>query len=94
MPGEFAVKDGYGVIFDMDGVLVDSYRPHFESWRLTAREYGLVLEEQQFSRLFGRTSREIIAEVWPREFSDDWVKAFDQRKEFLYRDLIRANVSP
>ena len=31
------------VIFDMDGVLVDSYRAHFLSWRQIAAEAGLPL---------------------------------------------------
>ena len=30
------------VIFDMDGVLVDSYRAHFESWQALAAEVIVV----------------------------------------------------
>ncbi|NQT39856.1 MAG: HAD hydrolase-like protein [Planctomycetes bacterium] len=48
-------------IFDMDGVLVDTYHAHFESWRMVAAEEGLELGEEQFAATFGRTSREIIA---------------------------------
>ena len=47
------------VIFDMDGVLVDSYRAHFKSWQAVAAEEGLTVSQPDFAAQFGRTSREI-----------------------------------
>ena len=41
------------VIFDVDGVLVDSYRAHLESWVLMAREHGLHITEREFATTFG-----------------------------------------
>jgi beta-phosphoglucomutase len=82
----------YGVIFDMDGVLVDSYQPHLESWQLTAREYHLDITEPQFAHSFGCTSREIIHSLWGDTFTDDQIRQFDQRKEVIYRELIRKNI--
>ena len=76
----------------MDGVLVDSYRPHFESWRQTAREYSLDMTEAQFGLHFGQTSREIIHQLWGDRFSDDQIREFDRRKEAIYRELIQQNV--
>lgn len=78
-----------GVIFDMDGVLVDSYQAHWESWRLMADEIGQSLTEQQFAATFGRTSREIIAAHWGADLlSAAQISAFDERKEHLYRELV------
>ncbi len=77
------------VIFDMDGVLVDSYQAHWQSWHFMADELGKGLTEAQFVSTFGRTSREIIAEHWgasalsPQEIAD-----FDRRKEALYREIV------
>jgi len=79
------------VIFDMDGVLVDSYHAHYESWRLLAVEQGAEYTEQQFARAFGRTSREILAENWPVEAPADRIAAWDDRKEQLYRQIIHAD---
>lgn len=80
------------VIFDMDGVLIDSYRAHFESWRIVAAEEGLHITEEQFSRTFGRTSREIIAALWgDRTPGDERIRELDDRKEAAFRDLIRDN---
>jgi beta-phosphoglucomutase len=78
------------VIFDVDGVLVDSYDAHFRSWRDILREQGLDMSEAEFAETFGRTSREIIRRYWGDAVDDATARAIDDRKEALYRDLIRA----
>lgn len=85
-----AVRD-CAVIFDMDGVLVDSYRPHFCSWQRLAGETGVEFGEQDFARTFGMTSREILSHHWPAELSDEQVRQYDHRKEELYRQIIRED---
>lgn len=79
------------VIFDMDGVLVDSYAPHLESWRMLAREVGVEITEAQFAETFGRTSRDIIRMLFGDGHADR-VQAHDARKEALYRDIVRGGV--
>jgi beta-phosphoglucomutase len=81
----------FGVIFDMDGVLVNSYRAHLLSWQQVARSFGVSLTEEQFARGLGRTSREFIHQMWPGTFDDERVKAFDVAKEQAYRDILRAD---
>jgi len=76
------------VIFDMDGVLVDSYQAHFESWKRLARENGLKITEQQFAETFGRTSREIIPYLWPGAARIEDIPKWDARKEALYRQIL------
>jgi beta-phosphoglucomutase len=78
-----------GVIFDMDGVLVDSYRAHLESWQRAAGDYELSMTEEDFARTFGRTSREIIRQLWPGRFNDKQIGEFDGKKEAAYRDILR-----
>ena len=83
-------QQGFGCIFDMDGVLIDSYRAHFESWRRIAAEEGLHITEPQFAKTFGRTSREIIAALWGDKTCDETkIQDLDRRKEAAFRDLIR-----
>lgn len=83
--------DTCGVIFDMDGVLVDSYRAHFESWRQVAASFALGMSEDDFRKTFGRTSREIIQQLWPHHFDDRQIVEFDVKKEEAYRDLLARN---
>lgn len=81
-------KPSRGVIFDVDGVLVDSYKAHLESWRKLAEEQGWELTEDQFEATFGQRSREIIEHIWGRKLDDDELERLDRRKEELYRELV------
>lgn len=85
-------KSPIGVIFDMDGVLVDSGDAHFESWRLVALELGKgEVTRGQFERLFGRRSTEIIAE-WFNITNAGEAARIDQRKEEIYREILSGGV--
>ncbi len=81
-----------GVIFDMDGVIVDSGGPHRESWRLLARRSGLTITDAAFAETFGMTSREIITKLWGAQVGDAQARDIDARKEAVYRDLITGRV--
>jgi beta-phosphoglucomutase len=78
----------YGVIFDMDGVLVDSYQAHFESWRRLARRHGLDVTEEQFAHEFGRTSREIVRDLWGTSVGEADIPSWDAFKEQEYRNIL------
>ncbi len=84
--------DPRGVIFDMDGVIVDSGSAHLASWKRLASENGLTITDEQFAETFGRPSREIIRLRWGQDLSDEEVSRLDDRKEAIYREIIRGNV--
>ena len=50
----YGKEERLGVIFDVDGVLLDSYQMHFECWLSLAEEYGIEITEAEFRSLFGR----------------------------------------
>lgn len=83
--------NGLGVIFDMDGVLVNSYQAHLHSWRDMASQHGLSITDADFARTFGRTTRDIIGVLWPGRFAPPEVAQFDLEKEAAYRKLIEAD---
>jgi beta-phosphoglucomutase len=79
------------VIFDVDGVLVDSYQAHFQSFRAMLEELGTEFTESQFRATFGRTTRDIVAELHDGKMTDEEIRDFDDRKEALYRDIVRKD---
>lgn len=81
----------YAVIFDVDGVLIDSYRPHLQSWQALGVEIGRPITEPMFHRTFGRTSREALEEFFGRDLTPDRIRQLDERKEELYRLIIRED---
>ncbi len=82
-------SDCVGVIFDMDGVLVDSAAAHLQSWTLMAEENGLSVTDSQVAATFGRQNRDIIPVLFG-EVTDSRLEALGDRKEALYRDLVRG----
>lgn len=80
----------FGVIFDMDGVLVDSAEAHLRSWQLLAAENGRSVSQEQFAASFGRQNRDIVP-LFFGEVSDARLQFLSNRKEEIYRDLIRRN---
>lgn len=79
-------------VFDVDGVLVDSYDAHFQSWRRLTEEMDddATFTEDDFAATFGRRSEAIIRETLlpGREVSDEEVRRLDDRKEAIYREII------
>ncbi len=82
----------YGTIFDMDGVLIDSFDPHRRSWQEMARRHGVRMTDEQFATTFGRTSRDIIRHFWGDAVTDEQVRQMDERKEAIFRDMLRERL--
>lgn len=79
------------VIFDLDGVLIDSYDAHFASWTRLYAELGVEYSEAAFAADFGRTSRDILRRTVGAQITDEKIRELDQRKEALFRDALRIN---
>ena len=81
-----------GVIFDMDGVLVDSGPAHLESWQRVARKRGVDITAERFRQTFGMPSRDIVRTFWGDKLSDEEVARIDEEKESIYRALINERI--
>ena len=81
-----------GVLFDMDGVLVDSGAAHAESWRVVARQHDITVSDDEFRRTFGRPSRDIVRILWGAHVTDAFIAEIDEEKEAAYRELIAGRV--
>lgn len=79
------------VIFDMDGVLVDSYQPHWLSWSQTCAERGVSITPEQFAELFGSSFGAFVEALSHRPFSVDELQRWDEEKEARYRAIIEAD---
>ena len=62
------------VIFDMDGVILNSEPIYRESWRRAAAELGFAVSEDLYARVVGRNDRDseaIVAAVFGEQFPMD-----------------------
>ena len=78
------------VIFDWDGVVVDSSSHHERSWEILAAKRALPLPPDHFKRGFGKKNNVIIPDLgWATAPAD--VAALAHAKEEIYRDLVRQH---
>lgn len=79
------------VLWDLDGVLVDSTRHHYEAYRRLLAECGRGLTFDEFRNLIGLRNetilRRLLGELPPEE-----VERLSRRKEDLFRERIAGNV--
>lgn len=79
---------GIALIFDMDGVIVDSNPLHRESWEVFNRRYGLETTEAMHQRMYGKRNDQIVRDFFGDELSGEEVDLRGRAKEQLYRELI------
>ncbi len=81
-----------GLIFDMDGTIVDNMRYHDDAWEAWHAKYALPFDRPSFfGRTAGRTNPEIISEMFP-DLSSEEIVARGMEKEALYVELYRPHV--
>ena len=78
------------LICDMDGVLIDSYEPHFESWRISTEKRGYQLNRDRFKNLFGKPFATWAAVLTDNTIDQAAMQAWYEEKETLYREMISA----
>lgn len=82
-----------GVIFDMDGTMVDNAEFHKKAWLKFLKKHDIEISEKEYhKKLFGRTSKEIMRLVFDRELSAEELEAYSQEKEQTYRDLYKGRL--
>src|SRR5690242_17906186 len=78
---------GLALIFDMDGVIIDSNPLHREAWVAFNRRYGLETTEEMHQRMYGKRNDEIVRDFFGADLADGEVIARGAAKEELYRDM-------
>ena len=76
------------MIFDMDGVLVDSNPTHREAWTAYNRRFGLETTDVMHQRMYGKRNDQIIRDFFGETLSPEEVAARGAAKERLYREMI------
>jgi HAD superfamily hydrolase (TIGR01509 family) len=79
-----------GVLWDMDGVLVDSGEFHFRSWVEALRREGMDYTCAQFQATFGMDNRGVLMTLLGHEPEAAWLARVSDDKELAFRDAIRG----
>lgn len=88
------LKPGAGLLFDIDGTLVESDPLHLEAFNRAFAPYGLHFDRERFGReLQGRANEAIAAHFLPHE-TPERQREIMMEKEALFRALAAAGVEP
>lgn len=79
------------LIFDLDGVIVDSNPVHTEAWRVYLERLGIVREDIE-PRMHGRRNDEIVAVFIGADLTREAIAAHGAAKEQLYREMMRTRL--
>jgi HAD superfamily hydrolase (TIGR01509 family) len=77
-----------GVIFDWDGVIIDSSRHHEESWERLAADEKRPLPEGHFKAGFGKKTEWIIEHQLGFAHNESDVRRLSLQKEAHYREIV------
>lgn len=80
-------------IFDLDGVLVDTAKFHYQAWKRLAKELGFDFAEQDNERLKGVSrmrSLDILLEVGSLSFPEAEKEAMAAKKNAWYVDMLQT----
>ena len=61
------------LIFDMDGVLVDSNPLHCQVWEVFNRRYGLETTPEMHERMYGKRNDQIVRDFFGSSLSEEEV---------------------
>lgn len=82
------------LVFDMDGVIVDSNPYHKKALQQFCAQHGYSLSEAELrQRIYGRTNREWITNLMG-PLPEDVLARYAEEKEALYRDLFAPAIRP
>lgn len=78
-----------GVIFDMDGVVVDNHKFHFEAWMEFSRRHKFNLNAEIYRDQYnGKTNRDLFQMIFG-EISEQKIQEYTEEKEGLYQKLYK-----
>ena len=83
------------IIFDMDGVLINSNAAHLASWKKIAAQDGVSFSDEVFWKTFGMTSEYIVEKYWGNTtLTTKQISAIVDRKETAFRESVKEFVQP
>ena len=81
----------FGVIFDMDGVLVDTGWAHRQAWYDLGERENIEMSDEFFERTFGMQNAAILPMLRP-DISQEDMERLSDWKEQRYRELVKERL--
>jgi beta-phosphoglucomutase len=83
-----------GVLWDMDGVLVDTGEFHHQSWAEVLQEYDVPFSREFFRDTFGMNNAGILSVLFGEKLTPELLTEISDRKEAWFREAVRGYAEP
>ena len=83
-----------GIIFDMDGTIVDSLPYHYEAWKIFFKENKVQNFSEKLKDYKGGGTLDLLTTVLGNNYSKKELKSMVDDKEIIFRDIYKNNVIP
>ena len=81
----------WAILWDMDGVLVDTTEAHYKAWLDILSAYGIEYSRKQFLDEFGMNNFSILSQLF-NTADLEVITPLSERKEQLFRDYARGHL--
>ena len=77
-----------GIIFDLDGVLIDSHPAHMRAWKLFLSSLGREVSDEELEVVLEGQKREDILRHFLGELTEQQVRQYGAQKEALFKNSV------
>ena len=83
-----------GIIFDMDGTIVDSLPYHYKAWKIFFKENKVENFSERLKDYKGGGTLDLLTAVYGDKYSRKELKIMTDDKEIIFREIYKNNVVP
>ena len=83
-----------GIIFDMDGTIVDSLPYHYKAWKIFFKENKVENFSKKLKDYKGGGTLDLMTAVYGNKYSRKELKIMTDDKEIIFREIYKNNVVP
>ncbi len=83
-----------GILWDMDGVLVDTSEFHFQAWHDVLAAYGFSFTREVHHQVFGMNNAGILSRVLGEKLTPELLSEIGDIKEERFRAAVRGHARP
>ncbi|MGD2027489.1 MAG: HAD family phosphatase [Anaerolineales bacterium] len=80
----------FAVLWDMDGVLIDTGDLHYHTWKTALEELGYSFSKDQFVATFGKNNASALEMLFGEKPTPEFTAKITDRKESLFREMIKG----
>lgn len=85
-----SADNGWGVIFDVDGTMVDNVAWHENAWLELSRRHGLGITRQFYrEHIHSRSNDKNVRKLFADKATPELIERISREKETIYRDSFR-----